>query len=524
MLGRLVEAQDETDMRLRLILFVTALLICSCDALSAPTETPTPTATLTLTPTLTATLTETPTLTPTPSPSETPTLTQTPPPTLTASITPQPTVALRFDNLDDLPIPVSLQNGLETPMIAFINQNDTETIRNLATAAAPTGNEILYYTFPNDGSSRIPILEMGASTEQQVFISSNGMSIAYFQQAGPNTGLYVLDLRIAFAGRLLAMNSLAQRGIYSAPAWSPDGARLAIALEAGYELEIYTVAGDGTNWRNLTNSGAYEFYPTWSPDGRYVAFLSDRLVCPSWIPGTPNACDPATTPAPNGGNVFAIDVQTNEVIQLSDVWVTEAPRWINANQITYASGDLFDLSNPSRSLWIADVRSGTAREVRLNSGEDSPLRLNETWSQDGSLVVYQSAGETPEIVVMTTSGSLIGRTTEFSFPRYGLAAAWSPDGTRLALGGLDGQCPYGVVVLTGAFEIIGRGNPPPSMCNPIYSPDGQYLAFAGVIPRAVGASDGRFDVYVANSSGFGARNLTGDLRGQIRMLGWVGGQ
>jgi hypothetical protein len=35
--------------------------------------------------------------------------------------------------------------------------------------------------------------------------------------------------------------------------------------------------------------------------------------------------------------------------------------------------------------------------------------------------------------------------------------------------------------------------------------------------------DGRVDVYVATVNGFGAVNLTGSLRGSIKLLGWYGG-
>ena len=33
---------------------------------------------------------------------------------------------------------------------------------------------------------------------------------------------------------------------------------------------------DGTNWRDLTNDKPFDRYPRWSPDGRKVAFTSDR--------------------------------------------------------------------------------------------------------------------------------------------------------------------------------------------------------------------------------------------------------
>ena len=52
------------------------------------------------------------------------------------------------------------------------------------------------------------------------------------------------------------------------------------------------------------------------------------------------------------------------------------------------------------------------------------------------------------------------------------------------------------------------------------APNGEWLAFTGITPNV----DGRVDVYVANPNGLGRVNLTGSRRGQIELLGWVGGQ
>ena len=121
---------------------------------------------------------------------------------------------------------------------------------------------------------------------------------------------------------------------------------------------------------------------------------------------------------------------------------------------------------------------------------------------------------------MTADGELIRRDEELDFPRFSMSAAWSPDGERIAIGGSAGQCPYGVRVKEGDYTNIATGNPPPSMCDPSFSSDGNFIAFTGINPRV----DGRVDVYYANSNGFGANNLTADLRGQIDFIGWVGGQ
>ncbi len=424
-----------------------------------------------------------------------------------------------FDNWVSVEIPDSLRDGIGTPLIAFLNRNDRETIRNLSTAQPESDIETLYYVSPDGSLPRTAILPVTSATNNQVFISPNGMSIAYFLEDPPNTGLYILNLQLRVTGRILALSSLVQRGFVSEPTWTPDGSRLAISLATGYDLDIFSVPIDGAGWTNLTNTGSYEWYPSWSPDGRYLLFLSDRVRCPSWIPGEANACDALVDAPPTSGNVFVLDTVSSEVIQLSDEWVIDPPEWVNNTQVAFASGDpLF--GDPERRLWIADVRTRQAREVQLANGSDGPYRLSAAWSPDGRQVIFQSASNTTtEIIMMTTDGTLIGRTGELTFPRYSMSASWSPDSTRVAIGGLGGQCPYGSLVYDNAFQSLRRGNPPPSMCNPIFSSDGSWLAFTGLISNV----DGRVDIYVANGNGGGAVNLASDLRGQINLLGWVGG-
>ena len=135
-------------------------------------------------------------------------------------------------------------------------------------------------------------------------------------------------------------------------------------------------------------------------------------------------------------------------------------------------------------------------------------------------MVFQAAGTSTDIVLAQFNGTELGRISDLPFARYGMSAAWSPDGTHIAIGGASGQCPYGVVVVDNSLNTVARSNPPPTMCDPAYSPDGRLLAFTGINPHI----DGRTDVYVANPNGLGVVNLTGSLRGQIDMLGWVGGQ
>jgi Tol biopolymer transport system component len=421
-------------------------------------------------------------------------------------------------------VDVPLGFTLGTNYIVFINANDTETITNLSTAEAPITRATLYFASPTNPTARIPILGYETNQIDQFYVSPTGNAIAYFLndfQRGA-TGLYVLDVEIGLSGRISAMPNLNSRGIFSPPMWSPDGRFLAVTLEAGYNLGIFLFDLQQSTWSALVNDGSFNFHPAWSPDGRYLAFVSDRATCPSWIPTVPNACNPDVQATPTSGQVYVLEFATNTITKMSDAPVSEPPYWVNSNTLAFASGDTFNLLSPTRSLWIADMRDKQGREIQLAGAGNTQLNLDEAWSPDGNLVIFQHAGTTNETVIMNRNGERVATLDNLSFVRFGLNASWSPDGTRLIISGKGGQCPYGVRVLeTTNFTIVASGGNPGAVCDAIYSPNGSRVAFLGIRATSTSA-DGRADVYSGTRDGFEVQSLTSDLRGQTRFIGWVG--
>jgi len=62
------------------------------------------------------------------------------------------------------------------------------------------------------------------------------------------------------------------------PTWSPDGKRIAYRHETNGDstAEIYVMNADGSHRRNLTRRAGQDHAPAWSPDGKKIAFASVR--------------------------------------------------------------------------------------------------------------------------------------------------------------------------------------------------------------------------------------------------------
>ena len=102
--------------------------------------------------------------------------------------------------------------------------------------------------------------------------SPDGGRIAYVSFEAKKPVVYVHTLA---TGQRVAVANF--KGSNSAPAWSPDGRTLAVALTLNGLSQIYLInAADGANARRITTSNAIDTEPVFSPDGRSLYFTSDR--------------------------------------------------------------------------------------------------------------------------------------------------------------------------------------------------------------------------------------------------------
>ncbi|MCW9707387.1 TolB family protein [Fodinibius salsisoli] len=120
--------------------------------------------------------------------------------------------------------------------------------------------------------------------------SPDGTQIVFENYTGATTlgpYLYVMDADGNNMRPLKKRQSESVRALIgSAPAWSPDGTKIAYQVctncELGgsdYEIMVVEVAGedyDPDQTYAITDHPASDTHPTWSPDGQQIAFVSNR--------------------------------------------------------------------------------------------------------------------------------------------------------------------------------------------------------------------------------------------------------
>ena len=119
------------------------------------------------------------------------------------------------------------------------------------------------------------------------------------------------------------------------PTWSPDGSQIAFVSTRDGNAEIYVMNADGTGQVNVSNNAASDNSPAWSPSGSTILFDSDR-------DGSAGTAIYSMTPA--GGSVTPLVAGYNPewspsgtrflFLRASQIWISESAEASSVRQVT----------------------------------------------------------------------------------------------------------------------------------------------------------------------------------------------
>ena len=187
----------------------------------------------------------------------------------------------------------------------------------------------------------------------------------------------------------------------AAPAWSPDGSRIAFIVNDG-DNEIFVMNANGSGITQLTFNTADDQGPTWSADGTRIGFNSNSTGVYQIYTISPTGGSPTALTSDAGGNF--------------------TPSWSpNGSKIAFTS-----IRDGHNEIYVMNP-DGTG-QTRLTG--DDEWDYDATWSPDGARIAYTHGGGVPDIFAMNADGSIPVNLTNTPGAAEA-SAAWSPDGTRI---------------------------------------------------------------------------------------------
>jgi Tol biopolymer transport system component len=259
-------------------------------------------------------------------------------------------------------------------------------------------------------------------------------------------------------------------GLQTDPTFSPDGQFIAYASNRSGNFDIWMQPLAGVAAVQLTTDPADDTQPDWSPDGGSIAFRSER----------------------DGGGIFVVSPTDRHVEQLSRAGYR--PRWSpDGSKLAFA--DSIDTS----AYLVAGADGGRVMRVTLPTWEDRGFSIAAGWHPSGRLVFLHGYAPRLGLAVFTpgTSATVpqpLPTTVRDRFVALSLGVengqplSWTADGRILYfVGEADGvKGIWRLTVDSGSLSILGGPDPVTTAAGwnlmPTTSRTGVRMAFSAATP------------------------------------------
>ncbi len=251
----------------------------------------------------------------------------------------------------------------------------------------PDGRDLVFSSFrrglsslwriPASGGTPRPLAGVGVGASSPS-ISPKGDQLA-FQQVLSKESIWRLDLKDERDAQGPPVPVTSTRGFNWRPNFSPDGKKIAFESDRSGYLEIWSCDSDGSNCTQVTSSHGWAANARWSPDGRYIAFEfhpQERseigLVevaggLPRLIPTFPGADNGAPSWSRDGQWIYFFSNRGGGAFQLWKIPVSGG----SPVQVTKTAGVYGVESADGRSLYFSKFGVPGIWKMPLSGGEET---------------------------------------------------------------------------------------------------------------------------------------------------------